>query len=209
MLNVLLQSARAAVARTTARAVSSRRGVAGLAKAAARVPTGARRAAVQQDPHLLKHQQHNARALATAAVTAETNAVAPASALNTAIAMGDLKAAKKLVASGVNVNIGDYEGRTPLHIAASCNNVEMARWLVAEGAVMREDRDSRLPIHDAIQHRNADMAAVLESCPYVHEHDFSETFDPELVRTVFERAARHGLFTVDSLDKKLRCVRGE
>ena len=214
MLNLLLQSARTAVARTrplaVARAGSApgvlRRGVSGLPKAAP--ASGARRAVVQREPHLLLKQLHNnARALGTAAAAAETDAGTPASALNTAVALGDLKAAKTLVARGANVNVGDYDGRTPLHVAASCNNVEMARWLVAEGAVMREDRDSRLPIHDTIQHRNSDMAAVLESCPYVHEHDFSETFNPDLVRTVFERAARHGLFTVDSLDKKLRCVR--
>ena len=141
---------------------------------------------------------------AAAAAAAKTEDFVGVARLNSAVATGDMKAAKAVIASGTDVNQGDYDGRTPLHIAASYNNVEMARWLVSEGAVMREDRDSRLPIHDAIQYRNAEMQEVLDGCRYVHAHDFGDTFDPGLVNSVFEKAARHGLFTVDSLDKKLR-----
>jgi len=131
------------------------------------------------------------------------------SALNAAVASNDLSEAKKLVAAGADVNLGDYDNRTPLHVAASFNNVDMVRWLISEGATLREDRDHRLPIHDAIQYGNPELQQLLLSCVYEHERDFSDTFNPELVRAIFEHVARDGLFSVSSLDSKLRYFVGD
>jgi glutamate dehydrogenase len=136
--------------------------------------------------------------------TAAEATIPAATALNTAAALGDLKGAKKLVSEGCDVNLHDYDGRTPLHVAASFNNLEMTSWLVEQGALLTEDRESRLPINDSLHHQNESLTEILKTCKYEHDHDFTDTLDPQLVTYVFEQVARHGLFTVKSLKKKLR-----
>lgn len=220
MLHLVKTSARATVQRASGAVCGgqSRRVAQRTAAAAAAASTtaggGVVRAAPASRP-MMSSAVRTAQSLLRAAASRQLSSSSAASSgpsasvLNTAIATGDLAEAERLVAGGADVNLGDYDGRTPLHVAASFNNVKMARFLASKGAVMREDRDSRLPIHDAIQYHNVEMQEILNSCAYEHEHDFSDTFNPELVSTVFDQAARHGLFTVDSLREKLRYFVGD
>ena len=214
MLNLMKASARAAVQRASGTICGGRsRLIAQRTAAASSTAAGGglvRAAPASRPiPGAVRRAQSLVRAAASRQLSSSAAPGPAASVLNTAIATGDLVEAERLVAGGADVNLGDYDGRTPLHVAASFNNVEMARFLASKGAVMREDRDSRLPIHDAIQYHNVEMQEILNSCPYKHEHDFSDTFDPKLVSTVFDQAARHGLFTVNSLRAKLRYFVGD
>ena len=43
---------------------------------------------------------------------------------------GDLEGVKRLIRSGANVNIGDYDSRTPIHFAASHGQLEVIKFLI-------------------------------------------------------------------------------
>lgn len=55
---------------------------------------------------------------------------------------------KFLLDLGAHVNAGDTDGWTPLHCAASCNNIGMARLLVEYGASLfaTSISDSEIPL---------------------------------------------------------------
>jgi len=51
-----------------------------------------------------------------------------------AVSIGDIDTVKFLLASGVNVNVTDTDGCTPLHRAALNDNIDMVNFLLANGA---------------------------------------------------------------------------
>ncbi|KAF6731447.1 Apoptosis-stimulating of p53 protein 2 [Oryzias melastigma] len=53
-----------------------------------------------------------------------------------AVCAGHTEIVKFLVQFGVNVNAADSDGWTPLHCAASCNNVQVCKFLVESGAAV-------------------------------------------------------------------------
>ena len=69
----------------------------------------------------------------------------PARALLDAAAKGDAGAVEKALAAGVNVNVRDAGGRTPLLLATQGNHIETARLLVVAGA----DVNARDDIQDS------------------------------------------------------------
>lgn len=52
-----------------------------------------------------------------------------------AASCGNLPEIKTLVLSGADINTGDYDGRTALHIAASTGNLELVKYIVANGRI--------------------------------------------------------------------------
>lgn len=71
-------------------------------------------------------------------------------AMLTAASQGDLDDLTVLIASGADVNAGDYDQRTPLHLAAAEGQIQTVELLIHEGAnVNAIDRFGYSPIQDA------------------------------------------------------------
>jgi ankyrin repeat protein len=56
---------------------------------------------------------------------------------------------KELHAKGYNINNYDYDGRTPLHLAAANGHFDSVKWLIENGALLRVDRFGKLPTNEA------------------------------------------------------------
>jgi ankyrin repeat protein len=97
----------------------------------------------------------------SAALTSDTTYAA-----NAAAATGDLNELKRLVASGLSINRADYDGRTPLHLAASEGRERVARFLLRRRAdPTAQDRWGNRPWQDAEAHGYPDLAKLLkEAC---------------------------------------------
>ena len=70
------------------------------------------------------------------------------------------------------MNYGDYDKRTPLHIAASANNVPIINALlgVPNINVNPIDNFDMTPYHDAISNNHTEVAAVLKQYSGVIVH---------------------------------------
>lgn len=79
-----------------------------------------------------------------------------------AASVGDTNELKRLVARGHNLNSADYDGRTPLHLAAAEGQVDAVRFLVRHKvSTESKDRWGFSPIDDAKRHkRNAVIAEL-------------------------------------------------
>eukprot|EP00736_Rhodelphis_marinus_P003625 Rmarinus@m.19453 len=78
-----------------------------------------------------------------------------------AAASGDLDALQKSSLPS-DINPGDYDQRTPLHLAASEGHQDCARWLIQQGAnVDCQDRFGNTPIIDAVTYGHETTARIL------------------------------------------------
>ncbi|KNC75385.1 TKL protein kinase [Sphaeroforma arctica JP610] len=81
-----------------------------------------------------------------------------------AASAGRLSEIKQMVAEGANVNVSDYDKRTPLHLAASENFLEIVKFLVSCGAeINAEDRWGGTPYSDAVRNCHSGPAGILEA----------------------------------------------
>ena len=83
------------------------------------------------------------------------------------VADGNLELIRRLVLSIYEElsNLSDYDFRTPLHIAATKNRIEIAQYLVNRGVkVNAKDRWGRTPLYDAVVHKNKKMVKYLVNC---------------------------------------------
>ncbi|KAI6223193.1 No extended memory [Aphelenchoides besseyi] len=76
----------------------------------------------------------------------------------------DLNAIRRIFIRGVDLNLTDYDQRTPLHVAASEGNSEIVKFLlnVARVKVDPLDRWGRTPLDDSKFFKHANVTAILE-----------------------------------------------
>ncbi|GMH11968.1 hypothetical protein Nepgr_013809 [Nepenthes gracilis] len=76
---------------------------------------------------------------------------------------GDLEGIKELLDSGVDVNFGDIDKRTALHVAACQGRTEVVELLLQRGSeVNPRDRWGSTPLADAMYYKNQDVIKLLE-----------------------------------------------
>jgi glutaminase len=79
-----------------------------------------------------------------------------------AASTGDIIELKRLVARGHDLDSADYDGRTPLHLAAADGQAEAVAYLLAQGVcVSPRDRWKNTPLDDARRHRHAEAVKLL------------------------------------------------
>jgi ankyrin repeat protein len=68
-----------------------------------------------------------------------------------AASAGDVKELRRLKAKGVDLNHGDYDNRTPLHVACGAGHFDVVEYLVVEAGVIVSpvDRWGATPLNDA------------------------------------------------------------
>jgi glutaminase len=83
---------------------------------------------------------------------------------------GDLDEILRLEAEGVSPNIADYDGRTPLHLAASEGQIEVVKHLITkEVSLNPKDRWENTPLDDAIKSNHKDIQILLENAMQLQE----------------------------------------
>lgn len=78
---------------------------------------------------------------------------------------GDVMGIKNLMSSGTaSIHGSDYDGRTPLHLAASEGQLKVVKFLVSRGANLEPvDRWGNTPYSDAMREGHNDVAKYLQS----------------------------------------------
>lgn len=75
----------------------------------------------------------------------------------------DLDEILRLEAEGVSLDVADYDGRTPLHLAASEGQAEIIRHLISSKVNLNSrDRWGNPPLDDTIKFKNSDIQKQLE-----------------------------------------------
>uniref|UniRef100_A0A8D0AXJ2 asparaginase n=1 Tax=Salvator merianae TaxID=96440 RepID=A0A8D0AXJ2_SALMN len=75
---------------------------------------------------------------------------------------GDLDVLKALQNLGGNLSAGDYDGRTPLHVASCEGHLDIVKHLLISGAtVYAKDRFGATPLLNAIKFRHQDIIRLL------------------------------------------------
>jgi len=94
----------------------------------------------------------------------ELSAANAAGRLCDAASAGDLDALKLILEHGVDPNIGDYDARTPLHLASAEGQDKAVQYLISKGAdVNFKDRWGATPLQDAVQSGHLQVAEQILS----------------------------------------------
>jgi len=81
-----------------------------------------------------------------------------------AACQGDLDEIKRLVAHGIDINEGDYDKRTAMHLAATEGHTEVVEYLLRHGAKANiMDRFGSTPLADAKINKHKDIIKIIDS----------------------------------------------
>ena len=81
-----------------------------------------------------------------------------------AASQGDLIEIKSLEAKGIDLNEADYDGRTPIHIAASEGHFNIVEYFILRNLRLDpKDRWGGTPLEDAKRHNHDKIIKLLES----------------------------------------------
>ncbi|XP_020775290.2 60 kDa lysophospholipase isoform X4 [Boleophthalmus pectinirostris] len=76
--------------------------------------------------------------------------------------IGDIEALEALKEMGSNLSLGDYDGRTPLHVACCEGNLKAVQYLLSHGAtVYAKDRYGATPLCNAVHFRHKEVVRLL------------------------------------------------
>merc|ERR1719162_2648234 len=99
---------------------------------------------------------------------------------------------------GASPTQGDYDQRTPLHLAACAGSLDCAKLLVEAGATLSQDRFGCLPIHDAVRSGHREVANYLRML----DVETGMTEDANKSR-VFGLIVREGVFSMATVQTEL------
>ena len=111
----------------------------------------------------------------------------------------------RLVVRGYDQNAADYDGRTPLHLAAAEGREQLVSYFLENGAEPNpKDRWGGTPTDDALLHGHADVAKLLEAYGGIHRKA-----PPSATRGQTGRNEHHGSVASRTGGRTdLRCKRG-
>uniref|UniRef100_A0A4W6F6U3 asparaginase n=1 Tax=Lates calcarifer TaxID=8187 RepID=A0A4W6F6U3_LATCA len=95
--------------------------------------------------------------------------------------IGDIEALEALKDMGSNLCLGDYDGRTPLHIAACEGHLKLVQYLLSHGAtVYAKDRYGDTPLCNAVRFRHKEVVKLLRKTGAHFSRDKLEEAGTEL-----------------------------
>ncbi|XP_030641905.1 60 kDa lysophospholipase isoform X2 [Chanos chanos] len=95
--------------------------------------------------------------------------------------IGDIEALEAIRDMGGNLCMGDYDGRTPLHIAACEGHLKVTQYLLGQGATVHtKDRYGDTPLRNAVRFRHKEVVKLLRKTGAHLSPDEIEDTGPEL-----------------------------
>ncbi|XP_029585997.1 60 kDa lysophospholipase isoform X4 [Salmo trutta] len=95
--------------------------------------------------------------------------------------VGDVEALDAIKEMGSNLSLGDYDGRTPLHIASCEGHLKVVQYLLSQGAtVYAKDRYGDTPLRNAVRFRHKEVVKLLRKTGAHFSRDELEDAGSEL-----------------------------
>ncbi|XP_014041847.2 60 kDa lysophospholipase isoform X5 [Salmo salar] len=95
--------------------------------------------------------------------------------------VGDVEALDAIKEMGSNLSLGDYDGRTPLHIASCEGHLKVVQYLLSQGAtVYAKDRYGDTPLRNAVRFRHKEVVKLLRKTGAQFSRDELEDAGSEL-----------------------------